>query len=163
MTTSPQGTEQPPLTDEELASMRVTLASQLREGGYNYATAVALSRALAEVDRLRAELAETRKELAELTADHLGHIERTTKAAVDRADALAAKLAAVGTPVPDLILTPDGFEYEGQLMAVTTLSTKDRGTEQAEAEIRMVAAVEWQRRRKAAGLPTALGEDGGTE
>lgn len=75
---------------------------------------------------------------------------------------LAAKLDAVPTPVPDLVLTPEGFQYEGQLMAVTTLSTKDRGTEQAEAEIRMIVAAEWQRRRAAAGLP-ALGETGGTE
>jgi chromosome segregation ATPase len=78
-------------------------------------------------------------------------------------DALAAKLAAVDTPVPDLVLTPEGFHYEGQPMKVMNLTTSERGTEQVQASIRMVTVVEWRRRREAAGLPAALGETGGTD
>jgi hypothetical protein len=109
----------------------------------------------AENKRLRAEVERRERQIGL----HLKLAHEETK----RADALAAKLAAVPAPVPDLVLTPEGFEFEGQPMKVMNLTTSERGTEHVEASIRMVTMTEWRRRREAAGLPVALGETGGDQ
>lgn len=62
--------------------------------------------AVRERDALRAEL-------AELRADHLGHIDRVTRAAVDRADALAAKVDAVRECHEKTIYWPSGNREPG--------------------------------------------------
>lgn len=57
--------------------------------------------------------------------------------------------------VPGLVYTAAGFIYEGHPMKVLGLSTRGRGTDNPEVEIRMVTMEEYKRRRKASGLPDA--------
>lgn len=151
---------------DETSRLRVELAETRRVAVCNN---VAFQKSVDELTAVNTALradsmprAEVAKAMDALTRAAGEAIAERDGARMER-DALGAKINAVPTPVPDLVLTPEGFEFEGRPMKVMNLTTSDRGTEHVEASIRMVTMTEWRRRREAAGLPAALGETGGTE